>query len=328
MFKDSQASGSKKPVAFVAMCFDGRLQHVYHKVVKPVLENHGFLCIRGDEISQTGVLMDQIRDAINHADLVICDLTFENPNVFYELGMAHVLEKSTILTSQSPGNIPFDVRHRRVIPYEDTKIGLLDLRAALVDTLMKMLSIDRESYLDRPPKDFPGALNELEGQRAALFSTSLDLKRYAIKFLGDHADRASYEKIEMIAVSDSNVDVVRDAFTALFKIDPPKARSLLISTGLRRQKEFLVRERVVGLLGTLPPDKELLEQMKAQLGDSSWGVRRTVYEVLGRWGQSSAVGPLQQMLSDPEPLVRLAAAEALERLHEHETESIAPVKSN
>lgn len=129
----------------------------------------------------------------------------------------------------------------------------------------------------------------------------------------------------MIAVGDPNVDVVRDAFTALYKIDSNKARSLLLDAGLRRQKEFLVRERVVSLFGSGEPDNELLNQMTEQLGDTSWGVRRAVCEVLGKWRQAAAVGPLQKMLSDPEPLVRLAAAEALERLHETESINISTI---
>ena len=39
-----------KPIAFVAMCFDERLYPIYQKVVKPVLEEYGFECKRGDEI--------------------------------------------------------------------------------------------------------------------------------------------------------------------------------------------------------------------------------------------------------------------------------------
>jgi hypothetical protein len=307
---------SPAPIAFVVMCFDGRLHHVYHRVVKPVLENHGFHCKRGDEILESGMIVEQIQTAINGASLILCDLTFDNPNVFYELGIAHVQKKPIIMISQNPANAPFDIRHWRIIPYEDSKLGLLDLREALVEYLNKTFPSDQEPYKHRPMTDFPVAIDELEIQRTGVFSASLEFKRYAIKFLGDHRDKASFQRIEMIAVSDSNPDVIRDAFSSLYKIDPDEARPLLLESGLHRQKEYLVRERVVALLGNYPPDEGLLGVMREQLGDTSWGVRRTVCEVLGRWGKSEAVGPLQKMLSDPEPQVRLAAAEALERLHE------------
>ncbi len=130
-----------KPKSFVAMCFDSRLQSIYQKVVRPVLEGHGFTCVRGDEILVPGVVVDQVRDEINSASLVFCDLSFQNPNVFYELGVAHTLDKPTLLISQSASGIPFDVAHLRVIPYEDSKIGLLDLREQLVKALNKIAPI-------------------------------------------------------------------------------------------------------------------------------------------------------------------------------------------
>jgi HEAT repeats len=279
--ENKPAEERRTPIAFVAMCFDGRLQHVYHRVVKPVL-----------------------------------DLTFENPNVFYELGITHVLKKPTIMLSQNAANIPFDIRHWRVIAYEDTKLGLLDLREALDDFLKNTFPAGQKPRRHRPHASMPAAQDELEGHRMALYSSSLDFRRYAIKFLGDYSDKASYKKIEAIAVGDHNSDIVRDAMTALHKIDPEEAQPVLLNNGLRRQQDFLVRERVVALIGNYAPDEDLLRLMLAQLGDSSWGVRCAVCEVLGRWGKSEAAGPLQSMLSDGESLVRLAAAEALERLRD------------
>jgi hypothetical protein len=307
----------QKQIAFVAMCFDGRLQTVYQKVVRPVLENHGFACTRADEMSSTGIIMDQIRDAIEKATLVMCDLTFDNPNVFYEMGIAHVLTKPTIMISQNPANIPFDVKHWRIIGYADTKEGLLDLRDILTDTLFKLFPHlkDQEQVHELSAK-LPLLLeDELQIQRTQLFSNSLDFKRYAIKFLGEYGDKASFDRIKHVAMEDPNPDIVRDAFTALYKIDPEKAMPLLRGAGVRAQKSLLVRERVVTLLGGYPADDELVHQMIAQLGDSSWGVRKVVCEVLGRWGDVRSIGPLQGMMIDIEPQVRLAAAEALERLY-------------
>lgn len=317
MNNNNPSDAVQKQVAFVAMCFDGRLQTVYQKVVKPVLQNHGFACTRADEMSSAGIIMDQIREAIEKATLVMCDLTFDNPNVFYEMGIAHILKKPTIMISQNPADIPFDVKHWRIIGYSDTKEGLLDLRDILTETLSKLFPHlkDRKQVHELAGK-LPLLLeDELQIQRTQLFSNSLDFKRYAIKFLGEYGDKASFDKIKHIAMGDPNPDIVRDAFTALYKIDPEKARPLLLGSGLRAQNYLLVRERVVTLLGEYPPDDELVAQMIKQLGDSSWGVRKVVCEVLGRWGDVRAIGPLQGMQIDPGAQVRLAAAEALERLY-------------
>jgi hypothetical protein len=45
--------------------------------------------------------------------VVICDCTGRNPNVFYEIGIAHTLGREVILITQNPEDIPFDLRHLR-----------------------------------------------------------------------------------------------------------------------------------------------------------------------------------------------------------------------
>lgn len=310
----SSLTGSNQPLtAFVAMCFDKRLEHVYIKVAKPVLENYGFDCTRADELTLSGIIMEQVLEEIEKSDLILCDLTYENPNVFYELGMAHLLKKNTIMISQSAANLPFDVRHWRILPYQDTKIGLLDLRDKLFETLQKSFPGGRSG--DIPKKKITFDFDELEIQQSNLFSNSIDIKRFAIKFLGDCSDKSSFEKIKMIAINDDNIDVARDAFTSLYKIDPAKALPVLLNEGLRYQSNLYIRERVVTLLGNYPPDDKLFNQMRMQAGDSSWGVRRSVCEVFGRWGKKEAAGLLQEMLADSESQVRLAASEAIEQLY-------------
>ena len=78
-------------------------------------------CTRGDDIFGLNVVMDDVRAAIATADLVIAYLSGQNPNVFYEVGIAHTLGKPVLLLSQAIEDVPFDLRHRRVLPYEYTK---------------------------------------------------------------------------------------------------------------------------------------------------------------------------------------------------------------
>lgn len=60
------------------------------------------------------------------------------------------------------------------------------------------------------------------------------------------------------------------------------------------QQEFLVRESVVQLLGQYEPDDELVGQLRDQISDSSWGVRRAVCEVLGRWNNKRVIPQLRE----------------------------------
>ena len=306
------------------MSYDERLKPVYLKVVRPVLSDvFGYDPTLADEVTRMGVIVDQIRELIEQASLILCDLTFHNPNVFYELGIAHTLGKQPILISQDPANIAFDAKHLRIIPYEDSKYGLLELRDSLVKSIEQNFGpADERRAPVRERVYHPDVKADLADQRVALYSNSVDMRRWAIKFLGDNRDQESFDKIQQIALSSetSDPDVKRDAFTALYNIDPEKARSLLVGYGLRSQRDYLVRERAVDLLGNYPPDEELIQQMLAQSTDSSWGVRRKVCEVLGRWRDERAIHQLRMMLSDSDPQVSMAAVEALNRFSERQVE--------
>lgn len=103
--------------AFVIMPFDPEFEAVYSDLIKPPLENAGFEVQRADSLmNQQNILKDIIRQ-IAHADLIIAELTALNPNVFYELGIAHALRRRTVLLTQSIDDLPFDLRSYRVISY-------------------------------------------------------------------------------------------------------------------------------------------------------------------------------------------------------------------
>ncbi len=207
MSREGSASEPPRPRAFVAMPLSNRLEHIYSKVVKPVLETKDLICLRGDEVKKPGIVVEQIIDLIRRSDIIICDLTGNNPNVYYELGIAHILEKPVIMLSQDAADIPFDTRQWRVIPYADTNTGLLDLRDDLERFLEELFTFDQSVPQARQSKTFPVSLtgDMVNAQRRALFSPVLDFKRYAVKFLGNHGDRLSFDKIESLA-RDSDED--------------------------------------------------------------------------------------------------------------------------
>ena len=70
------------------------------------------------EIYGTGKIIDQIWSGINEARVLVAELTGRNPNVLYELGIAHALRKPVVLVFSNENNVPFDVRHVRVIYYD------------------------------------------------------------------------------------------------------------------------------------------------------------------------------------------------------------------
>lgn len=103
--------------AFVLMPFAPDFDDVFAHIIRTPLEEEGFSVQRADESRGTRNIMHDVVDGIASADLVVADLTGANPNVYYELGIAHALGRRTILLAQDLEEVPFDLRAYRVITY-------------------------------------------------------------------------------------------------------------------------------------------------------------------------------------------------------------------
>lgn len=104
---------------FVMQPFREPFGGYYSKVLVPAIEKAGLRPVRADDdIFATGKVVDQIWRGINDAKVLVAELTSRNPNVFYELGLAHALGKPVVLVSSTQEDVPFDLRHIRVIYYE------------------------------------------------------------------------------------------------------------------------------------------------------------------------------------------------------------------
>ena len=103
---------------FIIMPFVPEL-HYFYLYIKSYIENeHGIRCVRADEKILTLPILDKIVENIKKSDILIADCSGRNPNVFYELGMAHALNKKVILITKDPINeAPSDIRHLEFISY-------------------------------------------------------------------------------------------------------------------------------------------------------------------------------------------------------------------
>jgi hypothetical protein len=111
------------PTCFVIMPFGSYFDGYYANVMRPAILAVGLSCVRADEIYGTGAIVDDIYRAIQSADICVADVTGRNPNVSYELGMAHALGKPVLLLTQSIADVPFDYRHLRLISYDPKQFG-------------------------------------------------------------------------------------------------------------------------------------------------------------------------------------------------------------
>jgi len=104
---------------FIMMPFAEPIGSYYSKIYQPAIEKAGLSPVRADnEIFGTGKIMDQIWSGIHSAKVLVAELTNRNPNVFYELGLAHALQKPVVLVSSNEVDVPFDLKHTRVIYYD------------------------------------------------------------------------------------------------------------------------------------------------------------------------------------------------------------------
>ncbi len=108
----------KNSICFVISPFGEPFDTYYLRVIKPVLDEQGLYAMRGDSLYRPTTIMDDIWSGIKDAKILIAELTGRNPNVFYELGLAHALSKPVILLSQSIDDVPFDLRGIRIILYD------------------------------------------------------------------------------------------------------------------------------------------------------------------------------------------------------------------
>lgn len=121
-----------KIFAFVLMPFDSAFNDVYRLGIKETAAQLEIKAERVDEqIFQEGIL-ERIYRQIKSADIVVADMSGQNPNVFYEVGYAHALGKLCVLMTNDADDIPFDLKHRRHIVYGNS---ISKLKERLVEEL-------------------------------------------------------------------------------------------------------------------------------------------------------------------------------------------------
>ncbi len=139
--RPSTASQFKSDI-FMIMPFLPEFDYLYQQVVRPLAADLKLTIRRGDEFqSSRGSIMEEVWAALNACRFVIAEISGGNDNVFYELGIAHTLNKPAILitTAARPEQVAFDVRHLRYLQYENTVEGGARLRESLQTAIGRLL---------------------------------------------------------------------------------------------------------------------------------------------------------------------------------------------
>lgn len=122
---------------------------VIESVIKPILEKYGFDDIKpAYEIMESGMISNQIIGRIINDDLIVANLTGNNPNVMYELAIRHGAAKPIIHICEDGTSLPFDIKDNRTIFYKDDMLGVQELKRNFED-FVKQVDYSKE-YKDNP----------------------------------------------------------------------------------------------------------------------------------------------------------------------------------
>lgn len=129
-------------LCFVMMPFsEAWSERIWSRFIKPTVESEGYVCERGDDVFSTNVIIEDVWSQIVRSSLIIADVTGNNPNVFYELGIAHTLGRKVLLIQQQNSQkCPFDVLHWRRVIYEDNADGYEILVKGIKKTIHNLKS--------------------------------------------------------------------------------------------------------------------------------------------------------------------------------------------
>jgi hypothetical protein len=116
-------------------------------IVQPALEQFKLEVVRADKIDKTGFITKQIIEYLIKSRLVIADLSFHNPNVFYELAIRHAIRKPIVQIIQKGDKIPFDVNQSRTIIIDNSSIYSL---VPTIDAYRSEIATQVRSALENP----------------------------------------------------------------------------------------------------------------------------------------------------------------------------------
>ena len=138
-------------------------------IIEPAVKEFDLKVVRADQMGKPGMIGKQVIEHILKSRLVIADLSFHNPNVFYELCLRHTTRLPTVQVIRAVDKIPFDLNQYRTIPIETsnayTLIPKLQTYTAQVATQVRRALQDSESGDNPISLYYPAAKLTLDDER-------------------------------------------------------------------------------------------------------------------------------------------------------------------
>ncbi len=201
-----------------------QLRDNYENVIKQAITNSRprMNILRADECAVPGTITTDILTHLMFDTFVIADVTFPNPNVYYELGLRHCFKHGTILIKNSEIKIKaaFDISHQRYIEYECTPKGIQELTKQLKEYF---------TWYDKYPQKPDNQVLHLAQLIKFEFPTyaskqdkQTDMMVNLVQLMAQHPDMINF-------FADSSVPDIEKGLMAmqLFKDDPEAIKTLL-----------------------------------------------------------------------------------------------------
>lgn len=185
-----------------------RADKVKKHILHPVLSNELDI-VRADDVDETGDISQDIIVRLHRSDLVVADLTGQNPNVMYEVGIRHCFNRPLVSLVENASEIPFDIAMERAILYDIADLDSVEATKARLDRSVKK-AIAHQNY--KSP-----VVRALELQDLIINSFNEPISRSVLELLEDVSTGIDDIQAEVSSVQ-FNIDMQQTEHTAY--LDP------------------------------------------------------------------------------------------------------------
>lgn len=236
------------------MPFGGWFDDYYTQIYSPAIKDSGLQPRRADDLYRPGTIINDIWSYTKNSKIVLADLTGKNPNVLYELGLAHALAKPVILLAESLEDIPFDLRALRIIEYDKNAPNWSDQLRGKISSAIK-------EVLDAPLSAVLPTFLEIDETKSTRKITAYDeayinfiehLNNAIARYRGYYSKLSSERKYTEVGVREMINEVSKSRMKLLF-VCGKHVKSFLDELGtewLNDMKSFY--EKAPSIVQTLP----------------------------------------------------------------------------
>jgi hypothetical protein len=157
-----------KPTVFIAMAFAEAFRPGLDQVIIPAINRAGAEAVRAD-LEMQGHIHSQMFERISESRALVIDLSGLNPNVFYELGVAHTLHRRSIMVVNQKhlDKVPFDIAPYRILVYPDPQTA----KPEETDAAVEKLAAEIINILENPATGIPNPVMDFLMSRSPVRAT-------------------------------------------------------------------------------------------------------------------------------------------------------------